>query len=185
MGARRHGKSWLALLAGLALVQGCGGDLVVLKPMDPAPPFALEDLEGKSTSLEELEGKYVMLRFWADWCKSCRWEMPLVEEKYRQYHEAGLEVLALNVRQDRDTAARFARDVGVTYPVLLDRDGSTAEAYGVIGLPTSFLLDREGRVMEEVIGDMTRRSLSELLDPLFEGAEGGGGVSIPDAGEAP
>ena len=73
----------------------------------------------------------------------------------------------MNVRQERETAARFAREVGISYPVLLDREGSVAESYGVIGLPTTFLVDRDGRIVEEIIGDMNRRSLSELLDPLF------------------
>ncbi len=67
-------------------------------------------------------------------------------------------------------AAKFAKDVGISYPVLLDRDGSTAKAYGVIGLPTTFLIDPEGRILEEIIGDMNRKSLSEFLDPLFEPA---------------
>jgi len=172
MDRSRPSSVLVAALAICALAVGCAGDLVVLKPADPAPLFELEDLESRSTTLAEQKGRIVMVRFWADWCKSCRTEMPLIEEKYREYHESGFEVLALNVRQDRGTAARFAREVGVSYPVLLDRDGSTAESYGVIGLPTTFLIGRDGRILEEIIGDMNRRSLSELIDPLFERAPG-------------
>jgi len=171
----RDGTAGMALLAAVALcvlASGCAGDLVVLKPAEPAPAFQLEDLEARATALADQKGKIVMVRFWADWCKSCRTEMPLIEEKYREYHDSGFEVLALNVRQDREAAARFARQVGISYPVLLDRDGSVAGSYGVIGLPTTFLIDRDGRILEEIIGDMNRRSLSELIDPLFERTPG-------------
>jgi len=167
---RTRAAALLLLAAWLLAAAGCGGKLAVLEPGDPAPPFALQDLEGRTVSLAELRGRYVFVRFWADWCKSCRTEMPIIEEKYRQHRAAGFEVLALNVRQGRETAARFAREVGIGYPVLLDRDGGVAQAYGVIGLPTTFLVDREGRIVEEILGDMNRRSLSDLLDPLFAGA---------------
>ena len=110
--------------------------------------------------------------------------MPLIEEKFRSHGGRGLMVLALNVRQDRDLAAKFAKDVGISYPVLLDRDGSTAKAYGVIGLPTTFLIDGEGRIMEEIIGDMNRRSLSELLDPLFEPRTGEELIPLPTRSDA-
>jgi peroxiredoxin len=158
----------LALLA----LAACSDDLVVLRPGEAAPDFQLESLERGPVSLAGLRGRLVMVRFWADWCKSCRTEMPLIEEKYRAYHDRGFEVLAVNVRQSEETAGRFAREVGITYPVLLDRDGAQAGAWGVIGLPTTFLIDREGKILEEIIGDMNRRSLGELLDPHFDGEAG-------------
>jgi cytochrome c biogenesis protein CcmG/thiol:disulfide interchange protein DsbE len=174
MGVSNLSKGSLFFLACCVLAVGCESDLHVLRPGDTPPPFTLADLDGNHVSLADFHGKTVMLRFWADWCKSCKTEMPLIEEKYRQFTGAGFRVLALNVRQDRERAAKFAKEVGISYPVLLDADGQTAHAYGVIGLPTTFVIDGGGRVREEIIGDMNRKSLSELLDPLFEKKSAGG-----------
>ena len=163
------------LLLALLLAAGCSRDLVVLKPGDTAPAFALKTPDGETISLEELRGRYVFVRFWADWCKSCRTEMPMIEGQYRLHREDGLRVLAVNVRQDAATASRFAGEVGISYPVLLDTDGGVAKAYGVVGLPTTFLVDRDGKIVEEVLGDMNRKSLADLVDPLF--AQPGGAAS--------
>jgi peroxiredoxin len=172
---RRSIRSRFGTLVFLGLVlfgaSRCSRDLVVIKTGESAPAFTLRDLAGKTIALPDLKGKYVMIRFWADWCKACRTEMPMIDEKYRKFKEQGFEVLALNVRQNQALAAKFAKEVGISYPVLLDSDGSVAKMYGVVGLPTTFLLDRDGIVREEVVGDMNRKSLSALIDSLF-GPEG-------------
>jgi len=155
---------WLALAASLAL-SACADDLVVLRPGDPAPELRLEGIEGRPVSLAEQRGNLVLIRFWADWCKSCRTEMPIIEELYRARRDQGFVVLALNVRQSRTVAERFARELGLTYDVLLDGDGETARRYGVVGLPTTFLVDGKGRILEEVIGDLNRESLLALIEP--------------------
>jgi peroxiredoxin len=165
----RNSCFWkIALLLSLCLsLTGCEENLVVLKKGDPAPPFSLVDLLGREVRLETFRGKIVMLRFWADWCKACYVEMPLIDKKFLQFKDQGFEVLALNVKQSEKTAERFVKYTGIHYKVILDSDGTTSRNYGVLALPTTFMVDGEGVVKEEIIGDMNMKALSALIDPYF------------------
>jgi peroxiredoxin len=136
------------------------------------PEFTGRTLEEQTVSLAGLRGKVVLLNFWASWCLECRPEMPALEELHRKYASRGLAVLGINAREGRDTAGRFARELALTFPLVLDHDGAVSTQYGVIGLPTTFLIGRDGRAVALAIGprdwggaaaDGIIRSL--LLDP--------------------
>ena len=122
------------------------------RPGTMPPEFTGRTLEDQTVSLAGLRGKVVLLNFWASWCLECRPEMPALEELHRKYASRGLAVLGVNAREGRDTARRFARELALTFPLVLDHDGAVSTQYGVIGLPTTFLIGRDGRAVALAIG---------------------------------
>ena len=119
-----------------------------------APDFTLDTLEGEMITLSELRGQPVLINLWASWCPPCRAEMPALDTVYRKYREAGFVVLAVNTTfQDSEADARaFAQNFGLTFPILLDRDGATSRRYQLQALPTSFFVERDGTIRDIVIG---------------------------------
>src|SRR5256884_8100570 len=134
----------------------------------PAPDFTLPTLSGVPIRLAELRGKVVLLNFWATWCVPCRTEMPILEALYQRYKDRGLEVLTVNLDM-RSTAGveAFMQEVGVTFRVGLDPSWSTAQAYRVLGLPTTYLIDRAGNV------DVREVRARDRLDGVSSLAVGG------------
>lgn len=120
----------------------------------PAPDFSLRDSDGSIYELSSLKGKAVLMNFWASWCPPCRSEMPAMEEVFEQYQNQGFVILAVNstIQDDLDEAKAFFEDMGLTFPLLLDMDGSVTQTYQVRSLPTSFFIDREGIIQEVIIG---------------------------------
>ena len=120
----------------------------------PAPVFTLKDSEGSIYELSSLKGKAVLINFWASWCPPCRSEMPAMEEVFEQYQNQGFVILAVNstIQDDLDEAKEFFKEMGLTFPLLLDTDGSVTQTYQVRSLPTSFFIDREGIIQEVIIG---------------------------------
>lgn len=150
------------------LLSGCGEETPMLAKGEPTPPFALVTLSGHKVALPaDVRGQVVAVRFWADWCSFCKGEMRALEPIYRAYRDRGLRLLAINVRQDRKTAAAFVAPLGITYEVLLDEDGEVARAYGVSGLPTTFLLDRQGRLVARILGESTPEVFEQLVKGLL------------------
>jgi peroxiredoxin len=146
------------------LLAACGAEAPRLQQGQPVPAFTLDRLDGTAVSVpDDLGGKVVAVRFWADWCPFCEQEMRDLEPVYRVLQPQGLEVLAINVRQTAATAAAFVEPLGVTYPVLLDHDGAVARAYGVSGLPVTFILDRQGRLAARVLGESTPEIFETLV----------------------
>ncbi|MEL0587374.1 MAG: TlpA disulfide reductase family protein [Candidatus Thiodiazotropha sp. (ex. Lucinoma kazani)] len=147
---------------------GCHSDTAHLSNGQETPEFHLQQLQhGEAHFPEAFAGKVVVIRFWADWCPFCESEMQAIELIYQTYRQKGLVILALNVRQDRDTAAAFISKLGITYDVLLDSEGETARAYGVIGLPTTFIINRKGRLYTKIVGESTPQVLEQILGELI------------------
>jgi peroxiredoxin len=160
-------RSLAAILLAAALT-GCGPEPPQLQAGQPAPAFRLPTLAGEALNFPaELRGQIVALRFWADWCPFCETEMRDLEPVYLKHRDLGLRILAVNVRQDRATAERFIARLGVSYQVLLDEDGETARTYGVIGLPTTFFVDREGRLGARILGESTPELVERVLKDLL------------------
>jgi len=118
-----------------------------------AADFTLPDLSGKSHRLSDFRGKVVFLNLWATWCPPCRMEMPSMEALYQKFRERDFVMLA--VAEDEGGAAAvgpFVRELGLTFPVLLDPDATLAPRYGATGYPETFIIDRNGQVVNHTIG---------------------------------
>jgi peroxiredoxin len=119
-----------------------------------APDFTLQDMDDETYTLSSYRGKVVMLNFWATWCPPCRREMPSLERLYSRLKERGFMVIAVNQFEDPDIVFEFTGRLSLepTFPILFDRDSTVAEQFGVKGLPTTYLLDKDGRIRYRAIG---------------------------------
>ena len=125
----------------------------VLKARDPVD-FSLPLLAGGSAGLSAYRGKVVVLNFWATWCPPCRAEMPSMETFYRRFKAQGLEILAVDGGEDAAMVRQFIQQNGYTFPVLLDRDNAVNSRYGISAIPTTFILDRSGKIIATVMGSI-------------------------------
>ena len=116
------------------------------------PDFTLKTLEGQEITLSKLKGKVVLLDFWATWCAPCRESIPHLVELYKTYGEKGLEVIGMNLdRGDTDTVRRFVKSMDIPYPIALTPE-EVARDFGVTALPTTILIDKEGRPRQKILG---------------------------------
>jgi peroxiredoxin len=131
-----------------------GYTLTALSKPVPAPDFTLEDIDGKKFSLKEYRGKVVLLNFWATWCPPCRREMPSMERLNREFRGKDFVVLALNQMEDTDQVFTYTAelDVSPTFTILFDKNSDVSRAYGVLGLPTTYLIDKKGNIRFRAIG---------------------------------
>ena len=120
----------------------------------PAPALKLKDLDGQLHDLAQLKGKVVLINFWATWCPPCRREMPSMERLSQALKGEAFSVLAVDVGEDADTIDSFTGqlDTPPTFPILLDTRSRTMQAWKVAGLPTTFLVDKQGRIVASAIG---------------------------------
>lgn len=118
----------------------------------PAPRFQSSTLDGKKFGTDEIQGKLVLLNFWATWCPPCRLEMPSMEKLYQEFKGDGLEIVAVNFMEGEKAIEPFIKENGFTFPVLLDKKGEIAQSYGVHALPVTFLIRRNGNLLAKSIG---------------------------------
>ena len=151
----RKGLAALLLLAFAMTAFGAQkAELRPLKNPAPASAFMLRDLDGKLTSLADFEGKVVLLNFWATWCANCRNEMPAMERLYQSLRADGFEIVAISVDQvSSEKVKTFAEELKLTFPVLHDRDSIISNLYSNPGVPVSYLIDRQGRIVYRVLGE--------------------------------
>ena len=112
----------------------------------PAPDFTLHSMGGSNLRLQEQRGQVVMLNFWASWCAPCREEMPLLDRLYERYHASGFQLLGVNVDEDAHNAAGVSSKLGLHFPVLLDTEKKVSRLYDLSTMPSTVLIDRDGRV---------------------------------------
>lgn len=134
---------------------------------NPASSFKLNDLSGKPVSLADHKGKVVLLRFWSTACKSCKEEMPKLETVYQELNPSGLVLLAINIKDSPEKIIEFIDGMGLTFPILIDENKSTAKNFKAYGVPTSFLIDKEGIIKKRFFGDLSEAETIELIKPLL------------------
>ncbi|MDH5183222.1 MAG: TlpA family protein disulfide reductase [Gammaproteobacteria bacterium] len=111
-----------------------------------APNFSLKTLDKKTIKLSSYKGKVVYLDFWASWCEPCRKSFPWMRKLQSKYKKQGLRVITINLDKDKAELKRFLRDFRINFPVGLDPNGKVAQRYRVKAMPSSYLIDRKGRV---------------------------------------
>jgi peroxiredoxin len=138
-------------------------------PGKPATDFTLPDLEGKQVSLQHYRGRLIFLNFWATWCIPCREEMPAMEQLHQTFQSQGLAILAVNRKETPEKIKAFLDEYRLSFTALLDAGGSVFRDYQVMGLPTTYLIDREGKLLARGVGgrDWTRAEGKQLIKELL------------------
>jgi peroxiredoxin len=123
-------------------------------PKEPieADDFELARLTGGKVKLSSYRGRVVFLNFWATWCPPCRGEMPSMERLYQLLRGRGLEIVAVDLQEPKDTVQKFVKDHALTFPILLDTSGAVGGAWGAQSIPTTYLLDRKGGIIARSVG---------------------------------
>ena len=169
-----------AILAG-CLFSGCSSSPATVKAASvkpdgqrhDAPDFALKDAEGKTVHLSEYRGKVVLLDFWATWCDPCRLEIPWFIDLQRKNKDKGFEVLGVSMDEEGWQVVKpFMKDIGMNYRVLIGDDQTTEMYGGVDALPTTFLIDRQGKIAAVHVGLASRKDFQDDVEQLLR-APGG------------
>ena len=136
-----------------------------------APDFLLEMPQGGLLRLSDLQGKPVLINFWATWCPPCRSEMPELVKAYDQHQQDGLVVVGIDLQEPDDMVLKFAQDFGVRFPLAIDRDGDVADAWKIggpiQGLPTSYFIDKTGVIRYIALGPLTADLLAQHLGVIL------------------
>ena len=149
-----------------------GHQMSVVESAPEAPDFTLPDLDGNQQRLSDYRGKVVMLNFWGTWCPPCRREMPSMERLYLEYKDRGLVVVAVNQWEDEDTVFEFTGRLSLqpTFPILFDRESRVSEKYLVKGLPTTYLIDKSGKIRYRAMGgrEFDHPEVKKLIEDLLK-----------------
>jgi len=142
-----------------------------VRPGLPAPNFTLSGLDGEVVNLTDYKGKVVFLNIWATWCPPCREEMPSMQKLYNELKGEDFEILAVSIDTlGAKAVAPFMNKFNLTFPALLDTKGSIQGIYGTTGIPESYIIDREGIVVEKVIGakDWSSPEVIDMMQNLIQ-----------------
>ncbi|HEX6594566.1 MAG TPA: thiol-disulfide oxidoreductase ResA [Bacillota bacterium] len=164
----------LAVLVGavvFALVSNSQKDKTIYKVGDQAPDFKLEQInennELESIQLSDLEGKGVMLNFWATYCEPCEAEMPYMQKLYPEYHNQGIEIVAVSLDGGQLVIDRFIDKYDLTFPVMHDSKGQVSDLYKVGPIPSTFFINPEGEIVEIVEGALTLERLESYFQQVL------------------
>jgi cytochrome c biogenesis protein CcmG/thiol:disulfide interchange protein DsbE len=170
----RRGLSpaWLAAGAVALLVLGLLGYALITGPSQPpqigspVPDFQLTAFDGSAMRLADYRGEVVVLNFFASWCVPCRQEAAELEQTWRDHHDGGVQFLGIAYQDAASKAQAFLTEFDVTYPSAPDPGDRTARAYGVTGVPETFIIDQQGQMVHHFIGPITQAQLQKELAPL-------------------
>ncbi len=133
----------------------------------PAQSFPVKRVDGAADGLEHYRGQVVVMNLWATWCPPCREEMPALQKLYEEYRARGVIVLGVDQGEASRVAAKYAREHGVTYPILIDEDQQYGRAYAAVGLPTTIVIGRDGHIVKGIDGELTLAQMREALAPAL------------------
>ncbi len=166
----RGAWNWLLLMGLLIATTAAAGPLTPLPSRPQAPDFQLKGIDDETYRLSDYRGRVVVVNFWATWCPPCREEMPSMQRAWERWRQAEIELLAVNVGESEDEVFAFAAEYDLKFPVLLDPAGREVRRWGAIGLPSTFVVDPEGRVAYRATGarDWDSDEIFRLLQALGE-----------------
>jgi cytochrome c biogenesis protein CcmG/thiol:disulfide interchange protein DsbE len=134
----------------------------------PAPAFVLSTFDGNTISLADLRGRPIIINFWASWCPPCRTEAPLIERTWRAYKNRDLNFLGVNIQDRREDALNYMREFDITYPNGPDPTGEITIDYGVSGLPVTFFVSRDGKVVRRWVGALEHSVLIRSIEEIMQ-----------------
>ena len=152
------------------LAAGLGRDpSVIASPLvgRAAPNFTLPQLDGPPVTLAKLRGQIVVINFWASWCTECHIEQAALDRTWQQFQDSGVVVIGVNFEDATGDARAYVRTAGVTYPVVEDARSRTALAYGLRGVPETFIVNRSGRIVNHVIGPVDAAQLTSEINSML------------------
>ena len=144
--------SWATVLAQSKVNYKVIRNLEPMKENSPTPEFSLPTPDGKKVSLRDFRGKIVFLNFWASWCAPCREEMPAMDRLYQEFKDKNFVVFAVAVKDRKQDAISFVKELKLTYPIGLDPEGEVGLLYGAWGLPTTYLIGAKGEGLARAWG---------------------------------
>jgi peroxiredoxin len=157
------------LIGGYAIGNSLFTTSTVLRKGDKPPSFKLVGLDNQVHQWQDYEGKPLILNFWGTFCPPCRNEMPALQKQYEKWKGQGLELVGINLSEDRLTVESFIRQVGVDFPILLDKDKKTEKSYGLKQYPTTYFITADGKIQEVVIGGLlTEEEIETRVDRLMK-----------------
>lgn len=154
------------MLGGLLLVMGCN-DNATSPPATAAPDFNITLFEGGDFQLSSQKGKVIVINFFASWCVSCGEETPVIEKVAHKYPSQKVVFLAIAVDDTEKNAKAFMKKTGLTIPAGLDKTGKIKDAYGLYGMPTTFFIDKNGKISYFHAGVVTEELLNHEIDKLL------------------
>jgi len=160
----------IVILSAAVFLAACGKTPQVATVGKPAPDFSLVDRQGRTWKLSRLRGQVVFVNFWASWCPPCREEMPSMENLHRSLPADRFKMLSILYKDEPAAADTLAATLGITFPVLVDPGDKTGLAYGLTGVPETFIVDKKGVLREKFIGPrqwsspQARQMLMKYLD---------------------
>ena len=161
---------FLGLMAfGLLNIEPVTGQSGFTRVQKPAPEFTLSNFDGGDIALSDYLGQPIVINFWASWCPPCREEAPLLERVWRDYRDDGVMFLGVDIQDGEESGMRFLEQYDITYPNGLDKDGRVTIDYGVIGLPVTFFVNREGIIERRWVGALREKRLVAWIDELIAG----------------
>jgi peroxiredoxin len=134
---------------------------------ETAPAYPLAGTSGGTVTLANYRGRVVVMNLWASWCPPCRAEMPDLERLYRLDANRGLVILGVNEGESKDRAATFARSLGITFPIALDEQQQYGRVYAALGLPTTVVVGRDGKIVRGFDGQLTYGQMTDAVGPLL------------------
>lgn len=140
------------LVGGYAIGQSFLTPTKALKPGSDAPAFELLGLDGQAHSLDSYRGKPLVVNFWGTFCPPCRNEMPALQAQYDKWKDQGVQLVGINLSEDRVSVGSFLRSYDIDFPVLLDKNKKTERKYGLKEYPTTFFISADGKIQDIVIG---------------------------------
>jgi peroxiredoxin len=164
-------KIWLVVMI-LAITLSAGCAKSPPRENNMAPDFKLKSLDGQTITLSALRGRAVLLNFWATWCGPCRFEMPFLQELYKdsKWQARGLLILAVNLQESDTVVRKFLAENALSFAVLLDTGGEAARLYNVASIPTTYIIGKDGIIKNSRIGAFTNKTQIEqtLLSSVAE-----------------
>jgi len=133
-----------------------------------APNFTLPQLNGPPVTLSKLRGQIVVINFWASWCTECQTEQAALNQTWQQFQDSGVVVIGVNFEDTARNARAYVRTANVTYPVVEDAGSRTALAYGLRGVPETFVVNRSGHIVSHVIGPVDAARLTSEINSMLD-----------------